>query len=305
MDCAILQPHTLAYHAECKSYQASIPLPKPTGHNDIPDDPIPNSINHNTLYNLGQLVVTTVLELFYGPIELPTLDTLLIITFMISLIYPICLLIAKWIQTYGKKLTVLKLIHFIAISYLLHFLIVNIGYDYFWVHIQQLGHPPLYGPHPPMESVTHAWLILTWGDLIAMNITLYIHQEFPISEILLQYLQVIERCITVVYWRNLTCLSRVFMDLLVEYLGAFVSSPIYVVGLKIICNCCVLIHMIFYIFVLSKNGSSTLSEATTVEWFKIPDHYQLFAWYQLIIITLETLLHLSIMKKLHSKQKTD
>lgn len=186
----------------------------------------------------------------------------------------------KYLKRTGTGITLLYLIY------------TNMDPDYKKAHIEHMGHPPLWGPYPPMDIVMYTWIFISIGDLILVNIRLFIFGYCLTLEYYCLYIVLIDKLITFLYWKEigLGVLFRIIIHALVTIIRPLLLSAkgdeynVKVFGSELVLvHMPVALQMLYKLFML--NGNASPVATSEAAWFKVPNEYTRFTIYELVIAT--------------------
>lgn len=242
-------------------------------------------------------------------------QTVLFVLFILNLL-PFTLQVINIYKDRGLIGTICTLFRLLNLSVIVLYIACNTEWNGYWKHhVHHLGHPPLYGTYKPMEPILYLWLYMGCVDLLFVSMIFIYYNyyyyyyytsnhnnnnSYFIFTLVSTYLTLIERAITVLYFHNLTCASRLFTYILFDIIENF-HVPKRTYPSILIYNFMfqflpVSIHMIVYLVLRVLGNSVSLLQTTTSHWFEIPTDYQWFALYQLCMVWLQMMVGWWILK---------
>jgi hypothetical protein len=246
-------------------------------------------------------------------------QVVVLFTCMFTLVIP---LTAYWYRKLGVVGTLVRCLRFYSYAFLVYLLYRTHIDTPFYCHtyVSQLGHPPLFGDeNMAIQDAMFAWVVCAVVEMICSP---FLDNE----RVTLARLSLIERSVTVFWWNNPTCMSRIVSDAVVSLVTtAFVwgtdtdlfvylrkrNAPLdaatYIVFSNsrnrhktllllirsIMSSFPVAFHMCIYI-AMKRNGvvDPAQAAASTTAYHKTPSSYINFAVWQLCIVCIQWCVYL-------------
>lgn len=124
---------------------------------------------------------------------------------------PVIAILRYWIQEEGKLETTLRVVRIAASLFLLGVYYEHIDNEYLWKYFKHIGHPPGMGESDHVYAVMQVWCHTA---IIYLTTVLVSYFATGNTTYLLQgHLVLLERAVTVYYFSNPSCVSRVLTDI--------------------------------------------------------------------------------------------